>query len=150
MPQSLAHNYLHLIFSTKERRPRLVDDIRPELHAYLATVLINIKSPAIIINSVEDHIHILFNLHRTVTLSKVVEEVKKSSSKWLKTKSTSLASFQWQGGYGAFSVSESNAQQVENYIKKQKEHHQRLSFQDEFTAFLTKHQIKYDDRYLWD
>ena len=150
MPQSLAHNYLHLIFSTKERTPWLTDDIRPDLHAYMATVLSNLKSPATIINSVEDHIHILFNLHRTITLSKAVEEVKKSSSKWLKTQSPSFASFYWQSGYGAFSVSESNIPQVAHYVKKQQEHHQRLSYQDELIAFLQKHKIKYDDRYLWD
>lgn len=102
MPQSLANLYIHLIFSTKDRQPTLNEEIRPNLHSYMATVLTNLDSPAIIINS--------------------VEEVKKSSSKWLKTQSPEFAHFSWQAGYGGFSVSESNAGQVANYIRKQKEH----------------------------
>ncbi|WP_308990118.1 IS200/IS605 family transposase [Roseibacillus persicicus] len=121
MPQSLANLYVHLIFSTKDRRPILSEKVRPDLHAYLATVLANLDSPAIIINSVEDHVHLLFKMSRTVTLAKVVEEVKKSSSKWLKTQSPEFEQFAWQAGYGGFSVSESNAGQVANYIRRQEE-----------------------------
>ena len=150
MPQSLAKNLIHLVFSTKHRKPELTDAIRPALHAYICTVLKNNQSPVVAINSVEDHIHILFLLHRTVTLSKAVEELKKSSSKWLKTQSTPLSSFSWQAGYGAFSVSESNTPAVKTYIAKQAEHHRKLSFQDELRALLTKHQISFDEQYLWD
>ncbi len=132
---------MHLIFSTKDRFPFLKDDLRPELHTYMATVLVNMKCPAVLANSVEDHVHILFNLNRTVSLAEAVEEVKKSSSKWLKTKSPMLGKFTWQAGYGAFSVSESNAGAVANYIAKQKEHHAKKTFQEEYREFLEKHKL---------
>jgi len=131
MPQSLANLYVHLIFSTKNRHPFLIKEARPALHAYMATVLANLNSPAVLINSVEDHVHVLFNMGRTVTLANVVEDVKKSSSKWIKTQGASFSKFAWQSGYGGFSVSESNAPKVANYIRKQEEHHRVKSFQDE-------------------
>ncbi|MDB5348301.1 MAG: Transposase [Schlesneria sp.] len=150
MPQSLANIYIHLIFSTKERVPYLADKWRPDLHAYMATVLANLNSPAVLINSVEDHAHILFNMGRTVTLAQVVEDVKKSSSKWVKTQSSKLARFAWQAGYGGFSVSASKVSTVTNYVRKQEEHHRVKSFQEEFRAFLTKHKIEFNERYVWD
>lgn len=150
MPQSLANIYIHLIFSTKERVPLLTDAIRPELHSYMATVLANLNSPALLINSVKDHVHILFNMGRTVTLAQVVEEVKKSSSKLIKTQSPELASFAWQAGYGGFSVSASNVPMVTNYIRGQEEHHRVRSFQEEFREFLVRHEMEYDERYVWD
>jgi putative transposase len=150
MPQSLAKNLIHLVFSTKHREPLLADAVRPALHAYLATVFKNLQSPVLALNSVADHVHILFSLHRTVALSTVVEDAKKSSSKWLKTQSPDLASFAWQAGYGAFSVSESAVETVTRYIDTQAEHHRKVTFQDEFRAFLTKHNLEYDERYLWE
>ncbi|MCF6312786.1 MAG: IS200/IS605 family transposase [Verrucomicrobiales bacterium] len=150
MPQSLAKNLIHLVFSTKNRAPILIDDIRSPLHAYTATVFKNLNSPTLAINSVEDHIHILFMLHRTIPLSKAVEDIKKSSSKWLKTQSPALTTFSWQTGYGAFSVSESNVDAVKRYIANQADHHRKVSFQDELRSFLTKHHITFDERYLWD
>ncbi|MDX9979485.1 MAG: IS200/IS605 family transposase [Lentisphaeria bacterium] len=150
MPQSLANNLIHLVFSTKHREQWLVDAVRPALHAYLTTVFKNLQCPVLTLNSVEDHIHILFALHRTVALSAVVEDAKKTSSKWLKTQGADLATFAWQGGYGAFSVSESNVADVRQYIARQAEHHRKISFQDELRAFLTKHKLHFDERYLWD
>ena len=150
MPQSLANNLIHLVFSTKHREPWLANAVRPALHAYLSTVFKNLQCPILILNSVEDHIHILFCLHRTVALSSVVENAKTSSSKWLKTQAADLTSFAWQGGYGAFSVSESNVAKVKQYIACQAEHHRKISFQDELRAFLVKHKMEFDERYLWD
>jgi REP element-mobilizing transposase RayT len=150
MPQSLANIYVHLIFSTKERFPFLSPEVRPDLHSYMSTVLANLNSPAVLINSVEDHVHILFNMGRTVTLAQVVEDVKKSSSKWIKTQGLSFSKFAWQAGYGGFSVSESNTPKVANYIQNQEEHHRVKSFQEEYREFLTKHKIQYDERYVWD
>ena len=150
MPQSLSNVYIHLIFSTKDRMPIINANVRPELHAYMATVLRNINSPVIVANSVEDHVHLLFKLARTVTVSRAVEDVKKSSSKWMKSKSVGLERFSWQSGYGAFSVSESNAPEVANYIRNQEEHHKKKSFQDEYREFLAKNGIEFDERYLWD
>lgn len=150
MPQSLANLYVHLIFSTKERHPYLTDAVRPDLHAYMATVLANLNSTAVLINSVADHVHVLFNMGRTVTLAQVVEDVKKSSSKWIKTQGPNLASFAWQAGYGGFSVSESNVPKVANYIRGQEVHHRAKTFKEEYREFLAKHNIQYDERYVWD
>jgi REP element-mobilizing transposase RayT len=150
MPQSLANLYIHLIFSTKERVSCLSPSVRPDLHAYMATVLVNLNSPAVLINSVADHVHLLFNMGRTVTLAQVVEDVKKSSSKWIKTQDAALAGFAWQAGYGAFSVSESNVPKVANYIRDQEEHHRVKTFQEEYLEFLAKHKIQFDERYVWD
>ncbi len=150
MPQSLANIYVHLIFSTKERAPCLSASVRTDLHAYVATVLANLNSPAVLINSVADHVHLLFNMGRTVTLAQVVEDLKKSSSKWIKTQGPARAGFAWQAGYGAFSVSESNVPKVANYIRDQEEHHRVKSFQEEYREFLAKHKIQFDERYVWD
>lgn len=150
MSQSLANIYIHLIFSTKERFPYLTDAVRPDLHAYMATVLANLNSPAVLINSVADHVHILFNMGRTVTLAQAVEDVKKSSSKWIKTQGPKFGQFAWQAGYGGFSVSESNVPKVANYIRTQEEHHRVKTFQEEYREFLTKHNIQFDERYVWD
>ncbi|MCH8475861.1 MAG: IS200/IS605 family transposase [Opitutales bacterium] len=150
MPQSLARILIHVVFSTKNRESYLVERVRPAFHAYLSTTLKNIKCPALALNSVHDHVHFLIILHRTMTVAKVVEEAKKSSSKWLKTQDPLLNSFSWQTGYGAFSVSESNCQTVREYIQNQAEHHRKVSFQEEYRAFLTKHGISFDERYVWD
>ena len=150
MPQSLARLYIHLVFSTKHRERLISDSVRPTLHAYMATVFQNLDCPADLINSVEDHVHVLFELARTVAISTAVEEIKKSSSKWIKTQGDEFATFAWQSGYGAFSVSESNAQTVRDYIGKQHEHHRRTTFQDEYRIFLERHRVAFDERYVWE
>ena len=150
MPQSLARLHVHLIFSTKRRTGTLHDQVRKPLHAYMATVLHNLGCPPLTMNSVQDHIHILFQLSRTVPLSKAVEDVKKSSSKWIKGHGAEFTEFAWQAGYGAFAVSESNLQSVHEYIVRQQEHHQKLSFQDEYRSFLKRHNVTYDEKYVWD
>lgn len=103
-----------------------------------------------LINSVEDHVHILFELGRTVAVSDAVEECKKTSSKWIKTQGAAYAQFAWQAGYGAFAVSESNVDAVRNYIANQPEHHRKQSFQDEYRAFLARHRVAFEEKYLWD
>lgn len=150
MPQSLARLPIHLVFSTKNRERILTDAVRDSLHAYMATVLKNLGCPVVLINSVEDHVHILFELSRTVSVSEAVEEVKKASSKWIKTQGTEFAGFAWQAGYGAFAVSESNVPAVREYIAGQREHHRVKSFQEEYRAFLERHRVTFDERYVWD
>jgi len=150
MPQSLASLPIHLIFSTKNRTPVLNDAIRDSLHAYLSGVLQNLNCPPVLINSMDDHVHILFELARTVTVSQAVENVKKSSSKWLKTQGAEYATFAWQAGYAAFAVSKSNIPVVRDYIANQKEHHVKKSFQDEYRIFLKRHGVTFDERYIWD
>jgi REP element-mobilizing transposase RayT len=150
VPQSLVRNLIHLIWSTKNRAPLLDRDIRPELHAYLAGICKNWDSPAISINSVEDHVHALVCLSKNHALCKLVEEIKRGSSKWIKTRGERFADFFWQNGYGAFSVSPSLMDTVERYIAGQEEHHRRVTFQDEFREFCRRHGLDLDERYAWD
>lgn len=150
MPQSLARLHVHLVFSTKNRDPVITDAVRDSLHGYMATVLQNLGCAPVLINSVEDHIHLLFDLSRTVAVSQVVEDVKKSSSKWIKTQGPEFAGFAWQSGYGAFAVSESNVAGVRAYIANQREHHRKKTFQEEYRQFLEKHRVAFDERYVWD
>ena len=150
MPQSLARVVLHVAFSTKNRVPFLKDqELRARLHAYMAGVLQNIGCEPILIGGVEDHVHILCNLSRTVAIAGLVEEAKKSPSKWMKEQGSAYADFFWQGGYGAFSVSQSNVEKVREYVAGQEEHHRKVSFQDEFRALCRKHGVEIDERYVW-
>ncbi len=152
MPQSLARAYVHLIYSTKLRYPWLRDvDLRSSLFAYNATVLHQrVDSPAILINGVEDHIHILCSLSRKFSIMDVIKASKTETSKWVKKQNAQLKDFQWQAGYGAFSVSQSNLDQVKHYIANQEEHHRRMSFQEEFRELCKRHGVQVDERHVWD
>jgi len=121
------------------------------LYAYNATILKeNVDSPAILINGVEDHIHILCLLSRKFAIMDVIKNSKTGTSKWLKKQAATQDAFQWQAGYGIFSVSQSNVEQVKRYIAAQEEHHKRISFQDEFRELCRRHWIVVDERYVWD
>jgi REP element-mobilizing transposase RayT len=150
MAQSLSKIYLHIIFSTKKRHPWIVEKIQSELYAYMAAVLKSWDSPVIIIGGMPDHTHILSLLSKNHPVSKVIEQAKKKTSKWIKTKDKEFSNFYWQNGYGVFSVSQSQLGTVRNYIENQKEHHKRMSFKDEYRSFLKKYEIPYDERYVWD
>jgi putative transposase len=151
MPQSFAKVWIHLIFSTKNRYPFLTDkQLRLEAHAYLATVLRNHDCETLIVGGVEDHVHALFALSRNHSIADIVKEIKIASSKSIKEKSPAVKKFSWQSGYGAFSVSQSHLDQVIRYIERQEVHHKRVTFQDEFRAFLKKYNVEYDERYVWD
>ncbi|HVK15499.1 MAG TPA: IS200/IS605 family transposase [Fimbriiglobus sp.] len=148
MPQSLARVLVHLVFSTKNREPFIAADRRDRTFAYLAGTLNDIDCPVVIVGGMSDHVHLLFVLARTLSLSKAVEEVKKESSKW--AKANVHPGFYWQNGYGAFSVSPSNAEQVTAYIANQEDHHRASTFQDEFRELLRRHGVEWDERYVWD
>jgi REP element-mobilizing transposase RayT len=150
MSQSLASVLIHLVFSTKQREPLIVPEFERELYAYMGSLFRDLRCPLLIGNGTEDHVHLLFSMARTVTIADVVEEVKKNSSRWFKTKADSLQGFQWQAGYGAFSVSRSMLDPVRAYITNQKEHHRTRSFQDEYRQLLQLNGIEYDERYVWD
>ena len=150
MPQSLGRLVIHLIFSTKERRAMIGEALQPDVNRYIAGILKKLECPAVIVGGAADHVHVLFNLNRSRSVSDVVEEVKTGSSKWIKTKGEGLDAFAWQNGYGAFSVSESMVAQVKTYIEKQAEHHRKTSFQEELVAFLKKHRIEYDEKFIWE
>ncbi len=149
MPQSLSKILVHLIFSTKHREPVITPEVRPRLHAYMVGILDNLRSPSIQTGGVADHVHILFALGRTISPAEVVEQVKKSSSKWMKADGGEPG-FAWQAGYGAFSIGESQAEDVIRYIQGQEEHHRKTTFQDEFRKFLARYKVAYDERYVWD
>jgi len=150
MPQSLSRLLVHLVFSTKNRKPGLTPAIQSELHPYLAGTLNHIDCPSLQVGGVEDHVHLFFGLSRTRTIANVVETVKTSSSKWLKTKGTLWKDFHWQSGYGAFSVSQSDAHEVTAYVRNQTQHHLKMTFQEEYRRLLERYQVSYDERYVWD
>lgn len=155
MGQSLVKNYIHLIFSTKHRKPLIQPPAEAELHAYLGGICKRLECHPIKIGGYTDHVHILCMLSKKIALVKLLEEVKSHSSKWIKTKSDELKQFYWQDGYGAFSVNPfsvnpSEVDVVIHYIANQKEHHSKISFQDEYRAFLKKYKVDYDERYVWD
>jgi REP element-mobilizing transposase RayT len=150
MPQSLSSILIHLIFSTKNREPFLTPEIDAELYPYMASILKALKSPALIINGTSDHLHTLFSLSRVATVADVVEEVKTESSKWIKRIGIEFQHFHWQSGYGAFSIGQSQVSTVKRYISRQKQHHRRITFQDEYRKFLKAYDVKYDERYIWD
>jgi putative transposase len=150
MSQSLVKNLLHLIFSTKHRNAWIPADVRPGLNAYLAGIFQKWDSPALVIGGVEDHINVLFSLSKNHALIKIVEEVKKGSSKWMKAEGTGNQDFYWQSGYAAFSVSQSNVVEVRRYIETQEEHHRIMTFQDELRLFFKRHAVDFDERYVWD
>ncbi|HKO98459.1 MAG TPA: IS200/IS605 family transposase [Pyrinomonadaceae bacterium] len=151
MAQSLSRVWIHLIFSTKNRFPFLTDKkLRTDVHGYLANMLRGEDCETLIVNGVEDHIHALFALSRTHSIASVVKEIKRTSSGFAKELSPTLEKFHWQNGYGAFSVSQSNLEEVIRYIENQEEHHKRVTFQDEYRAFLKAYGIEYDERYVWD
>jgi REP element-mobilizing transposase RayT len=149
MGQSLAQVYIHLIFSTKNREPWLVDDFRNDLHQYIAGILADLESPPVLINSVTDHVHVLLCLSRTISLAKLAEDVKKGASRWISSRLGRRAGFAWQTGYGAFSVSASRVPVVTDYIRRQPEHHSTRSFKEELLALLDRHGVEYDERFLW-
>jgi REP element-mobilizing transposase RayT len=151
MPQSLAQVHIHVIFSTKNRMPFLVDaEFRKEMHAYLATIMKAYESPAQIMGGTADHVHILCALSRSATVAKLIGEAKRNSSKWIKTKGGDLELFQWQNGYGVFSVSYSKITEVRGYISDQMNHHKKMPFQEEYRFFLRKHSLDFDEAHVWD
>jgi REP element-mobilizing transposase RayT len=151
MSQSLTQIYVHIVFSTKNRRPYLHDkDFRTRAHAYLAGVCRNLDSPALIVGGVEDHVHLLCRLSKALAVAPFLAELKRDSSKWVKGEVPDLADFYWQAGYGAFSISPSHVDPLKAYIANQDENHRRESFQDEFRRLCRKYGVEIDERYVWD
>lgn len=150
MGQSLARNFVHIVFSTKYRQELIYSPVEEELHAYLGGICKRLECTPIIVGGYTDHIHILCLLSKKIALMKLVEEVKSHSSKWIKSKGEGYENFYWQDGYGAFSVNPAEIEVVERYIKNQKNHHEKKSFQTEYRAILKKHEVEYNEKYVWD
>ena len=150
MPQSISYVLVHLVFSTKERRPFLNDAIRGEVHAYLASVLNGSDNMCVRVGGVADHVHIAMFVARTKSISKVMERLKVSSSKWIKTKGPEFVKFGWQRGFAAFSVGLSDRLELVRYIDGQEAHHRRRDFQGEMRAMFVKYGVEFDERFVWD
>ena len=148
MPQSLHVLSAHIIFSTKERRPWLTRNIRERVWAYQSRILQNLECTSITIGGAADHVHVLCNRTKKFPTAKVVEILKKDSSKFMKT--LGIANFHWQDGCGLFSVSPSNFEAVRKYILDQEEHRKKETFQDEYLRILKRCDVRYNERYLWD
>ena len=150
MAQSLSQIYLHIVFSTKYHYPFLENTVDDELYAYIGASIKRIEGIPLSINGDCNHIHILTTFPRTITVADFMKDIKANSSHWLKTKGEPYHDFAWQNGYGVFSVSSSKRQVVANYIARQKEHHKKIDYQNEFLQFLQKYGVNYDERYVWD
>jgi REP element-mobilizing transposase RayT len=139
-----------LIFSTKDRAPLITAEVRPRLFEYIGGILRSEKCALIAAGGMPDHVHLLVSMDRRISLSEAMRLVKTNSSRWVHGTFPALTGFAWQAGYGAFSVSHSHLQTVEAYLSRQAEHHRTVTFQEEFVAFLQRHGIAYDERYLWE
>jgi REP element-mobilizing transposase RayT len=150
MPQSFACLHYHLIFSTKDRSPLLVDDLPDLLYAYVGGILRDEKNALVAAGGMPDHVHFLVSLSREASMSDTLRQIKGGSSKWIHKSFPDLGAFAWQTGYAAFAVSYSHIETVKQYNATQSEHHRTVTFQEEFLAFLRRHDFEFDERYLWD
>jgi REP element-mobilizing transposase RayT len=149
MPHTFTNLLTHLIFSTKNRLPTITPDLKPRLHAYIGGIIHSLNGIPLAIDGPADHVHLLIKTPATTSMADILRLLKTNSSKWLH-ETFPNSDFAWQTGYGAFSVSHSAADSVRAYIASQEEHHKHVSFQDEFTTFLQRHEIEYDERYIWE
>ena len=147
MPQSLVKILVHVVFSTKNRAELISPEFESELFSYIHGIVHNHNSKLICANGTANHIHLLISLGKTIHISELIGHIKRSSSAWLKQYD---ADFYWQEGYGAFSIAESQVQDVMHYIEDQKRHHSASDFKSEFLSLLEKYQVEYDERYVWD
>lgn len=150
MPQSLSYVLVHIVFSTRDRRPMLEDEIRPKMHAYLASAINGSENICVRIGGVADHVHVAMFLSRVDSMARVIERLKVSSSKWIKTQDPRFARFAWQRGYAVFSVGLGDRPALVRYIDDQVRHHQRRDFQGEMRAMFAKYNVSFDERFVWD
>lgn len=150
MPQSLFKILVHIVFSTKDRADLIAPEIENGLFGYIHGIVENNGSKLVIANGTANHIHLLISLGKKVDIPELVGDIKRSSSSWVKKQGANYGNFYWQKGYGAFSIGQSQVPTVTNYIKNQKEHHEQQDFKDEYRVLLTKYEIDYDEKYVWD
>ncbi len=149
MSHSYVSNIMHCVFSTKDRSKWITPDLRNRLFPYMSGIAKTNFIMALEIGGVDDHVHMLLSLPSSMTVAKALQLIKGGSSKWIHDTFIQHKHVRWQEGYGAFSVSISQVQETITYIKGQEKHHQRKSFKEEFLTFLRKHNIEYDDKYVW-
>jgi REP element-mobilizing transposase RayT len=141
---------IHFVWSTKNRLPVITPEIKPRLHAYLGGILAKVDAAGLCVNGVEDHVHVYASLPSTITIADAVSVLKSNSTRWVHETFPDTEAFAWQHGYGAFSVSLSEDERVRAYILGQEAHHRQRSFQDEYRAFLRRHNMEWDERYVWE
>ncbi len=150
MSQSLSKVYVHITFSTKKRQNLIDDNIKTSIFEYIGGVCKGLNCNPIKVGGHKNHIHVLCLLSKKISQTKLLEELKKKSSKWIKTKGTIYSNFYWQDGYGIFSVNPSEVAVVVSYIENQEEHHKKVTFQNELIGFLKKYNVEYNENYLWN
>ncbi|MDR0692138.1 MAG: transposase [Prevotellaceae bacterium] len=149
MSQSLSKLYVHIIFHVKKEEELIRPEDEKELYAYIGGIIKHLSSFPVKINGMGNHIHVLSTLSKNISLADFVEEIKKNSSRWIKTKGAHYRNFAWQSGYAGYSVSQSKVATVEKYIERQKEHHRAVSFREEYLRFLNKNDVAFNEAYLW-
>jgi putative transposase len=150
VPATYTNLLYHIVFSTKQRVPLITDELEEELFQYIGGIIRAEGGVQIEIGGVPDHVHIFAKIKPAIAVSEMLAKVKANSSKWMNDHKMKVRKFGWQEGFGAFTVSESQAPAVAEYIRNQKEHHRKQSYQEEYVALLERHGIQYDARYLWD
>jgi len=150
VPQSLSRVYLHAVFSTKNRQPVLLDAWRDELFAVLGGTANHLGCQSLLVGGTADHVHMLFQLGRTITMADAVGKIKSTSSLWVNQRRGLAERFHWQAGHAVFSVGQSGIEAVSAYIRQQPEHHTKRSFQDEMREWLRRYGVEWDERYVWD
>ncbi len=148
MSQSYTNLIYHIVFSTKNRQPVIIENVKTRLYEYIGGTIRGVGGIALAINGMEDHIHVLAKLRADKTVSAVLRDLKANSSGWMHKVFPELKDFSWQNGYGAFTVSASQSEKVKQYIADQEKHHQKRSFRDEFIALLKANEIDFDEKYL--
>jgi putative transposase len=149
MANTYTSLHYHLVFSTKDRERWIDPAIEQRIWEYLGGIARTNEMKALIVGGIEDHVHLLVGMKPTISVSHAVQQLKGASSKWIHETFLDLAAFNWQDGYGAFTVSKSQLPDVTSYLENQREHHRVRTFQEEYRALLDKHEIEYEDRYLW-
>jgi REP element-mobilizing transposase RayT len=149
MSQSLSKLFVHIVFHTKYNKKLITNEIKPELYAYMGAIIKDNDSIPIIINGVEDHVHILCIMSKNISLAKLVEYVKKHSNRWIKTKGKSFEKFSWQNGYGGFSVNYNAYDTTKSYIQNQENHHKKATSKEEYIELLKLYDVDYNEDYLW-
>ena len=149
MSHSYVNSLFHCVYSTKDRRKTINQDLQQRLWPYMGGIARENKMKALAVGGVEDHVHLLLSLPSTISIAKAIQLIKGGSSKWVHEEFSEYRSFAWQEGYGAFSIGISQVEETTRYILNQKEHHRTKTFQEEYLAFLEKHGLQYDPKYVW-
>jgi len=148
MSDSYTNLIYHLVFSTKDRRPLITAAHETRLYEYIGGIVRELGGISLELNGTEDHVHLLAKLRPDKSVSDVLRDLKSNATGWMHDVFPSMKNFCWQRGYGAFTVSQSNVEDVRDYIRRQKEHHRKISFREELIQFLKANEIKYDERYI--